>query len=123
MSPSGNLTLDITKFNKAMENPDEVKAFFRGLEGGSVADGFAGKLKSVTDKLLANDGFFASKAKVYEQTLKLNAKDVEAINDRAERLEKSLTARYTALDTKMSSLNALNAYIAQQVTTWNKTSG
>ena len=123
VSPTGNLTLDITKFNKAMENPDEVKAFFRGVEGGSVADGFAGRFKSVTDKLLANDGFFASKTKVYEQTLKLNAKDVEAINDRAERLEKSLTARYTALDTKMSSLNALNAYIAQQVTTWNKTSG
>lgn len=123
LSPTGNLTLDATKFNKAMEKPDEVKAFFRGADGGSVEDGFAGKFKSFTGKLLASDGFFASKTKVYEQALKLNAKDVEAINDRADRLEKSLTARYTALDTKMSSLNALNAYIAQQVTTWNKSSG
>lgn len=123
VSPTGNLTIDVTKFNKAMETPDEVKAFFRGPEGGSVEDGFAGKFKGVTTKLLAADGFFASKAKVYEQSLKLNAKDVETINDRADRLEKSLTARYSALDTKMSSLNALNAYIAQQVTTWNKQSG
>ena len=122
LSPTGNLTLDATKFNKAMENPDEVKAFFRGPDGGSVEDGFAGKFKSFTTKLLASDGFFASKAKIYEQSLKLNAKDVETINDRADRLEKSLTARYTALDTKMSSLNALNAYISQQVTTWNKSS-
>ncbi|KRB26690.1 flagellar filament capping protein FliD [Acidovorax sp. Root70] len=123
VTPTGNLTLDATKFNKAMESPDEVKAFFRGTEGGNGEDGFAGKFKSVTTKLLATDGFFASKAKIYEQSLKLNAKDVETINDRADRLEKSLTARYTALDTKMSSLNALNAYISQQVTAWNKSSG
>lgn len=123
VAPTGNLTLDATKFNKAMENFDDVKAFFRGPDGGNVEDGFAGKFKSFTTKLLANDGFFASKTKIYEQSLKLNAKDVEAINDRADRLEKSLTARYTALDTKMSSLNALNAYIAQQVTSWNKSSG
>lgn len=120
VAPTGNLTLDATKFNKAMENVDDVKAFFRGPEGGSVEDGFSGKFKAVTNKLLASDGFFASKAKIYEQSLKLNAKDVETINDRADRLEKSLTARYTALDTRMSSLNALNAYISQQVTTWNK---
>jgi flagellar hook-associated protein 2 len=123
VSPTGNLTLDATKFNKAMENPDDVKTFFRGADGGSVGDGFAGKFKSFTDKLLASDGFFASKAKIYEQSLKLNAKDVETINDRADRLEKSLTARFSALDTKMSSLNALNAYISQQVTAWNKSSG
>ncbi len=96
---------------------------FRGADGGSVGDGFAGKFKSFTDKLLASDGFFATKAKIYEQSLKLNAKDVETINDRADRLEKSLTARFSALDTKMSSLNALNAYISQQVTAWNKSSG
>ena len=123
VSPTGNLTLDATKFNKAMENPDDVKTFFRGADGGSVGDGFAGKFKSFTDKLLASDGFFATKAKIYEQSLKLNAKDVETINDRADRLEKSLTARFSALDTKMSSLNALNAYISQQVTAWNKSSG
>ena len=123
VSPTGNLTLDATKFNKAMENPDDVKTFFRGPDGGSVEDGFAGKFKAFTNKLLANDGFFASKAKIYEQSLKLNAKDVETINDRADRLEKSLTARFSALDTKMSSLNALNAYISQQVTAWNKSSG
>ena len=76
----------------------------------------------MTDKLLASDGFFATKTKTYDSALKLNAKEVERINDRAERLEKSLTQQYTALDTKMASLNALSTYIAQQVTTWNKSS-
>jgi flagellar hook-associated protein 2 len=35
-------------------------------------------------------------------------------------LEKRLYAQYSALDTKMASLNALNAYVSQMVTTWNK---
>ncbi|WP_313316168.1 flagellar filament capping protein FliD [Pulveribacter sp.] len=122
VSPDGSLELDATKFNKAMEDPDAVKTFFRGPDGGNVADGFAGKFKAVTDKLLAADGFFATKTKTYENALKLNAKEVERILDRADRTEKSLQQRYTALDTKMASLNALNAYISQQVATWNKSS-
>ncbi len=120
LSPDGSLELNATKFNKAMEDPDAVKAFFRGADGGDGTDGFAGKFKAMTDKLMASDGFFASKNKTYEDALKLNAKEVDRINDRADRLQKSLTQRYTALDTKMTSLNALNSYIAQQVTTWNK---
>jgi len=120
LSPDGSLELNATKFNKAMEDPDAVKAFFRGTDGGDGKDGFAGKFKAMTDKLMGSDGFFASKTKTYDSALKLNAKEVERVLDRAERLEKSLTQRYTALDTKMASLNALNSYISQQVTTWNK---
>lgn len=120
--PDGSLELDATKFDKAMEDPDAVKAFFRGPDGGDGTEGFAGKFKAMTDKLLASDGFFATKTKTYESALKLNAKEIERINDRADRLEKSLSQRYTALDTKMASLNALSTYIAQQVTTWNKSS-
>lgn len=121
LSPSGDLKLDSNLFAKAMENPDEMKAFFRGPEGGSTAEGFSGKFQAVTSKLLASDGFFASKTKSYDQALKLTAKEVANVNDRADRLEKSMTARF-ALDTKMASLTALNAYISQQVTTWNKSS-
>lgn len=122
LAPDGNLQLDATKFNKAMENPDDVKAFFRGPEGSSGDAGFAGKFKAVTTKLLASDGFFASKTKTYEQALKLNAKEIERVLDRADRTETSLKERYTALDTKMASLNALNAYVMQQITSWNKSS-
>ena len=42
------------------------------------------------------------------------------MNDRADSTETLLKARYTALDSQMSKLTALNAYISQQVTTWNK---
>jgi len=45
------------------------------------------------------------------------------VNEKASRVEAQLNAKYSALDAKISSLNALNAYIGQQVTTWNKSSG
>lgn len=122
VNPTGDLTIDATKFEKAMQNPDAVKAMMRGADGGSLADGAAGKIKAVADKLLATDGYFASKDKIFQDSLKRNTKDIERVEDRAERLEVSLKARYTALDSKMSRLNALNAYIGQQVTTWNKSS-
>jgi flagellar hook-associated protein 2 len=38
-------------------------------------------------------------------------------------LEERLKKQYSALDTKMASLTALNSYVAQQVTTWNKSTG
>ena len=120
VNPDGSLELNATKFDAAMKNPQAVKEFFRGVDDGAKDDGFAEKLKGVTDKLLASDGFFASKTKTYDNALKRNTQEIQRVTDRAERLEKSLTQRYTALDTKMSSLNALNTYISQQVTTWNK---
>ncbi len=120
VNPDGSLELNATNFDAAMKNPQAVKEFFRGVDDGAKDDGFAEKLKGVTDKLLASDGFFASKTKTYDNALKRNTQEIQRVTDRAERLEKSLTQRYTALDTKMSSLNALNTYISQQVTTWNK---
>lgn len=52
-----------------------------------------------------------------------NDKEVARINARADSTEQLLKARYTALDTQMSKLNALNAYIVQQITSWNNQKG
>ena len=81
------------------------------------------KIKSTLDGLLADGtGFFSSKDNLLKKAKKLNETEVQTVEDRAKRLEASLTARYVALDSQMSKLNALNSYIAQQVTTWNKSS-
>lgn len=122
MAPTGDLEVDSTKLDKALKDPDAVKAMFLGPTGGTANDGVAEKIKAVTTGLLSTQGFFANKDKQMQQALTLNKAETLRVMDRADRLEKSLSARYTALDTRMSTLNALNSYIAQQVTTWNKTS-
>jgi len=56
-------------------------------------------------------------------SLKRNAQDQTRVNEKVDAFEKRITQRYNSLDAQLSSLNGLNAYIAQQVTAWNKSSG
>ncbi|MDD2845935.1 MAG: flagellar filament capping protein FliD [Rhodoferax sp.] len=119
----GELTLDTTKLNKALNtNTEEVKKLFRG-DDTTGTEGLATQIKSLTTNLLGNDGFFKAKQSVLDASLQRNAKDQVRVNDRVDGFEKRITARYNALDRQMSTLNGLNAYIAQQVTAWNKSSG
>lgn len=122
LRPSGDLAIDSTKLDAALKDPEGLKAFFRGADG-NTANGVGARIKSTLDSLLADGtGFFSSKDNLLKKAKKLNEKEVQTVEDRATRLEASLTARYVALDSQMSKLNALNSYIAQQVTTWNKSS-
>jgi flagellar hook-associated protein 2 len=81
------------------------------------------QLKALTTNLLSDVGFFKSKDNTLQLSLKRNSQDQLRFNDKVDAFEKRITARYNALDTQLSSLNGLNAYIAQQVATWNKSTG
>lgn len=117
---SGDLAVDATKFTKAMnENMEDVKNLFRNPDAGA-AKGVAVRVKELATNLLSNDGFFKSKDDTLQLSVKRIAKDQVSAQAKIDAFEKRITARYNALDSQMSSLNALNAYIAQQVTTWNK---
>lgn len=119
----GDLVFDSSKLTKALsENPDDVKNLFRNT-GGGAADGIAVQLKALTTNLLSNDGFFKSKDATLQLSLKRNSQDQTRVNEKVEAFEKRITQRYNALDTQLSSLNGLNAYISQQVTAWNKSTG
>lgn len=117
----GNLAVDSAKLAKALEKPDEVKNMFRSTESGS-AQGIAVKIKALTTSLLSVDGFFKAKDATLQLSLDRNAKDQTRVSERAQAVETQLNRRYSALDTQLASLNALNAYISQQVTAWNKSS-
>ena len=123
MRQGGGLTVDSTKLDKGLANVDGLKALFANKansmgQGGGIAVNF----KAVTDKLLAFDGTLNSKTDSLERTLKSNGAEQDKVNKRATTLEERLYKQYSALDGKMSSLNALNSYVSQMVTTWNKSS-
>ncbi len=119
----GDLTIDSTKLGDALKDPDAVKVLFIGADGSATTqDGVAEKIKATTGKLLDSAGFFASKDAQLKKALDRNNQEIARVNARADSTEALLKARYTALDSQMSRLNALNAYIGQQVTTWNKSS-
>lgn len=119
----GDLAVDSSKLSKALAgNPEDVKNLFRNTGAGS-ADGIAVQLKSLTTNLLSNDGFFKSKDDSLQLSLKRNSQDQARVNEKVDAFEKRITRRYNALDTQLSSLNGLNAYISQQVSAWNKSTG
>jgi flagellar hook-associated protein 2 len=68
-------------------------------------------------------GLMDSKDKALAIAKTRNDKEQTKVNDRATAVEARLRKTYTALDTKMASLTALNSYVAQQVTAWNKSTG
>ncbi|MBP6483169.1 MAG: flagellar filament capping protein FliD [Rhodoferax sp.] len=116
----GNLSVDSTKLNTALDNGDEVKNLFTIDNNNPLTNGFARKFKTFADGLLATDGFFSTKDSSLKRSLEANSKDQTRLNEKVARVEAALNRRYSALDTQMASLTALNAYVAQQVTLWNK---
>ena len=115
----GDLVVDAGKLNTALGNQEELKNLFRST-GGGAADGIAVRIKSLATNLLSTGGFFTNKTLSLQTALDRNGKEQDRVNARASTVETSLTKRYSALDAQMASLNALNAYVSQQVTAWNK---
>jgi len=116
----GALSVDSAKLDGALKNPDELSKLFRQDTGTSLTSGLALKIKSFTDGLLNADGLFKSKEDALKRALDNNSREQDRVNEKAARVEQQLNRRYSALDAKLSGLTALNNYVAQQVTLWNK---
>lgn len=118
----GTLKVDDAKLTVAMAKPDALKAFFTADEAGTAADGMATRIKDFAAGMLGVDGMFATKEKSIESAVKRNTTDQERIAERASRRETQLLAQYNRLDVNLGKLTALNSFISQQVTMWNKKS-
>ena len=116
----GSIKVNYTKLSVAANNGTELQKLFTTDNSNSQTNGFALKFAKLGNDLLASTGAVSSKSKALSDALARNAKDQTKVNDRAAATEARLRKTYTALDTKMASLTALNSYVAQQVTTWNK---
>jgi flagellar hook-associated protein 2 len=116
----GDLAVDSAKLDAAINNGDEFKNLLRIDNGNALTNGVASKFSAFAKGLLATDGLFSSKDASLKRSLDLNAKDQDRLNDKVARVEAQLNRRYSALDVQLNSLNALNAYVTQQVTLWNQ---
>lgn len=121
MQQGGKLSVDGSKLDKGLTNLEAIKGLFANkADGLGQGGGIAVNFKEFTDKLLSFDGTLNTKTDSLERTLKSNTAEQAKVNKRADTLEARMYQQYSALDTKMASLNALNAYVSQMVTTWNK---
>jgi flagellar hook-associated protein 2 len=118
----GALTLDSTKLTTALGDVDNLQKLFTNYGGTDETNGFGLRIKDFANGLLTAAGTVSNKASAVQKAIDRNTADQTKVNTRATLLEERLKKQYSALDTKMASLTALNTYIAQQVTTWNKSS-
>ncbi len=117
----GSLKLNDAKLNQALTNlPELTKALSQVDSANPSNNGFAKKLTSWADSLLSISGTLPGKARAIQSQLSLNEKAQSRLGDRLADVEARLKKQYSALDRTLSNSNALNQYVTQQITTWNK---
>lgn len=117
----GNLKTSDTKLSTAMSDLDSLKKLFMGLDGtDSSNDGFAQRIRSYVDGALSTDGRLTSRQSGIQKQIDNNNKRQDQLEDHSSQTEARLRARYSALDTQMSKLNGLSAYVTQQMALLNK---
>ena len=117
---NGSLTINTDKLSAAANNGTSLQQLFTNNNGDPLSNGFALKIKTLGQGLLASTGMVTTKASAVQTNLNRNGEEQTKVNDRAALFETRLRKQYSALDAQMAQLNALNAYVAQQVATWNK---
>lgn len=124
LQQGGALTVDSTRLDAALKNPDSVKAMFATVDTGNAQNSGVGvRVKNFAFGLLSLDGALNTKADSLAALVKNNQVNQDKVNSRASVVEKRLRAQYTALDKQMASLSALSAYVTQQVEVWNSNKG
>jgi flagellar hook-associated protein 2 len=119
----GSLSINTAKLATAANNGTTLQELFTTDNGNALTNGFALKFATLGKGVAATGGLVANKAASLQSSLDKNAKEQTKLNDRVTLFEARLRKQYTALDVQMSKLTALNSYVAQQVTLWNKSTG
>lgn len=120
----GALSINSVKLSAAANNGTALQELFTADNADPLTDGFAVKFAAFTKGALnSTSGSLGNAAKALQRQLDTNGKEQDRVNQRAAAVETRLKKQYSALDARMGSLSALNAYVAQQVTLWNKSTG
>lgn len=117
----GALEINMTKLDAALaSNPQGVQSLFTLSAGDITSQGFGPKIRTFAQGLLSVEGLVSTKTDALQGAITRNGKEQDKINDRAARAEVRLLAQYNAMDAQVGQLTSLNAFVAQQITLWNK---
>lgn len=111
------------KLESALLNITELKKMFTTETGNEMTRGIGLKMKNFTNGLLAATGALTNRTAAFDAAVKRNTVEQDKVNARATVFEARLRTQYAALDANLGKLSALNSYVAQQVASWNKSTG
>jgi len=137
---NGLLTTDATKLTNSLNNLDNLKTFFYQYKAPEVVDGVdvAATSTSTRDGFTTNENGLARRFRDFARTangiqgtvslknvaiqssINRNSDAQDKMNTKIEAYQKRLYKQYSALDSKMGSLNGLSSFVSTQVAQWNK---
>jgi flagellar hook-associated protein 2 len=118
----GSLKTNSTKLDAAMQNTANVKAFFGAAGETAAGDGIARRIYNFAFGANAVGGSISTHSAGFQKAIDQNSTSIDKFNTHIADYQKQLLARYTALDTSMSTLNSLSTFVTAQVAQWNKSS-
>jgi flagellar hook-associated protein 2 len=110
----GALSVDEGALDNALQDIDEVAALFSADNTGDADDGLALRLSNIVTQMSGSEGNLSARRDSLQDRLRRNQDEQARIEDRLLSTESRLKAQYTALDNKMSSINALAQYVNRQ---------
>ena len=119
----GKMAINSTKLDTALDQPAEMSRLFGATSEDPTLKGFGLKLDAFADGLVASGGTLSTRTTSLRSAIQRNEKEMDKVVDRAARAEVRYLAQYNAMDNAVGKLNGLNAFVSQQVTLWNKSSG
>jgi flagellar hook-associated protein 2 len=113
----GTLKVDTAKLGDALGSKlAEVKKLFATSNGATDADnGLAYRMRRWGDNLLGADGTISTRTDSLRRQKDANGDKQEFFETRMTQVEKRMRAQYTALDTQMAKMSALQSYVTQQI--------
>ena len=123
MKNDGTLDTNAAKLDNALGKLPELRKLLANDGATSADSGFVRRFKKLADAALGSDGVFESRNASIRANVTRNGKSQDAMEKRLEQTRARLQAQYSALDTKMATLNNLSTYMTQQIAQFNRSSG
>jgi flagellar hook-associated protein 2 len=112
----GTLTVNASKLDSALGDLTKLRKAFANLDTATPAnDGFMRRITSVANDLLGTDGALTTRTDGLRQQVTRNQQQQARYEERVERYRERLVSQFSAMDSNLSRLNALQSYVTQQI--------
>lgn len=110
----GTLSLDSSKFQAALRNPDkDVAGLFAG---DGTLNGIADQISTrISDYLNSTSGVITARTEGIQKTITNMDKRIESLNLRMDTIEARYRKQFNAMDSTIASMNSTSSYLTQQL--------
>lgn len=117
----GTLKIDSARLDTALANLPEMRKALSNTDALVPANnGFMRRFVTLATDVLGVDGSLTTRTAGLRAQITRNGEKQERLEARVERFRERLTAQFTAMDANLSRLNALQAYVTQQIAALQK---